>query len=124
VPLELVKGFALAGATALAIVLVRFLLALARGEEADDAARITGRWTLGIIGAAGAVGALGLMELADVMGMLTMFVGSHPLAFSNGLVTALGAFVAGGWLELSARAFLGVAIALVGITMLIYEVGD
>ena len=118
------EGLLLAVAALLVTVSVRFLVALARGEPADDALSITGRWTAGIAGAAFAAGGVGLVQLADAVGMLTMFVGSHPLAVSNGLVAGLGAFVAGGFLELSAPQYLGLSVALVGATMLLYEVAD
>jgi len=112
----------MAVAAVLALVSVRFLVAVARGEEPEKAFEITSRWSAGLVGAAGAAGALGLVQLADIVGMITMFVGSHPLAVSNGLVAGLGAFVAGGFLELSAGQFIGLSIAIVGAVMLFYEV--
>jgi len=102
----------------------RFLVALASGEDPRDSFEITGRWTFGLLGAATAVGAMGLVQLADIVGMLTMFVGSHPLAFSNGLVAGLGAFVAGGWLDIGPAQFIGVSLMLVGVVMLLLEVDD
>lgn len=117
-------GLLLALGLAVVLVGLRFLIALARGEEAREALDITGRWAFGLLGGAFAIGAMGLVEFGDIVGMLTMFISTHPFAVSNGVVTALGAFVAGGWLELSAEQFVGVAIALVGVVMLVYEVGD
>jgi len=119
-----IDGLLLALGAFVILVALRFLVALARGEDASMALSMTGRWTAGLVGGAFAVGGMGLVELADVVGMLTAFISTHPFAVSNGLVTGLGAFVAGGFLDLSTGQFVGVAIALVGITMLVYEVAD
>ena len=121
-PFSLVNGLLVALAAVLALVVGRFLVALARDEEPRDALEITGRWSAGIAGAAGAAGAMGLVQFADIVAAATGFIGTHPFAVSNGAVTALGAFVAGGWLDLSSGEFVGVAIALVGAVMLLYEV--
>jgi hypothetical protein len=123
-PLSLVEGAMMAAGAAAVLVVVRYLIAYAREEDAGEALSITSRWGAGLIGAAFSLGATGLVELGDAVGMLTMFVGSHPFAVSNGLVAGLGAAASEGLVSLSGPQFLGVAIALVGITMLIYEVGD
>jgi hypothetical protein len=124
VPFSLVEGVLMAVAAVVLLVGVRFLVALANGEPADDALSITSRWTAGIAGAAFSAGALGLVQLGDAVGMATMFIGSHPFAVSNGLVAGLGAFALGGVLELSPTQYLGVSVALIGAVMLLYEVAD
>lgn len=123
-PFSLVNGALVALAAVLALVGGRFLIALARDEEPREAIEITGRWSAGLVGAAGAAGAMGLVQFADIVAAGSQFVATHPFAVSNGVVTALGAFVAGGWLELSSGEFVGVAIALVGAVMLLYEVAE
>lgn len=120
----LVDGLLMALAASLALVTVRFLVALSRDEEPREALEITGRWSAGLVGAAGAAGAMGLVQFADIVAAGSQFVATHPFAVSNGVVTALGAFVAGGWLSLSSTQFVGVAVALVGAVMLMYEVGE
>lgn len=122
--LSLMEGLLMAGAAVVLLVGVRFLVALASGEDPREAVEITGRWSFGLVGAAGAAGAVGLVQLADVLGMFTMFVGTHPLASSNAAVAGLGAFVIGGFLSLSPTQYLGVSVALIGGTMLLYEVAD
>lgn len=120
----LVQGLLLALGLAVVLIGLRFLIALARGEEAREALDITGRWTVGLLGGAFAVGGMGLVELGDIVGMLTVFVGSHPFAVSNGLITGLGAGLAAGVLELGPQQFVGVAIAIIGVTLLVYEVSS
>jgi len=122
--LDLVGGLALLVATALVLVVGRTLVAIARGEDPREAVEITGRWSASILGAAGAAGAMGLVELADVLGMVVAFIGSHPLAVSNGLVTGLGAAVSGGIFSPTPEQFVGIALMLVGLTMVVYNVGD
>jgi len=122
--LDLFGGVLLALGVAVVLIGLRFLVALARGEEAREALDITGRWTFGLIGGALAVGTMGLVQLGDVVGMLTVFIGQHPFAVSNGLITGLGAGLAAGLVDLSAEQFVGLAIAIVGVVMLVYEVGE
>jgi hypothetical protein len=120
----LLEGLLMLLAATVLLLGVRWLVALANGEDPRDAALITGRWTAGLLGAAGAAGALGLVQLADIVGMVTMFVGNHPFAVSNGLVAGLGAFVADGSLALSSGQFLGIAVAIAGVVMLFSEVSS
>jgi cobalamin biosynthesis protein CbiD len=119
-----VDGLLLALGALVLIVGLRYLLALARGEGLREAAMMTGRWTWALIGGIFAVGAMGLVQFGDLVGMAVEFIATSPFGVSNALLTGLGAFVAGGWLELSASQFVGVAIALVGLVMLAYEVSD
>lgn len=123
-PFSLVEGVLMAVAAVAVLVGVRFLIALADDKEVGYAARVTGRWSAGIVGAAAAAGATGLVQLGDAVGMITMLIGSHPLALSNGLVAGLGAFALGGFVELSPTQYIGASIALIGAVMLLYEVAD
>jgi hypothetical protein len=126
----LVNGLLLALAAFVLIVGLRFVVAYINAPDDRSISPLslaidtTSRWTWGLIGGAFAVGGLGLVQLADIIGMVTMFVGSHPYFVSNGLVTGLGAGVAAGLVDLSAGQFVGIAVALLGLTMLVYEVTD
>jgi hypothetical protein len=121
---SLLEGLLMAVAAVALLVGGRFLVAIANDEEPREAISITSRWTLGLIGAAGAAGGMGLVQFADIVGMVTMFIGSHPFAVSNGLVAAVGAATIGGFLSLSPEGYLGVSVALIGAVMLLYEVVD
>lgn len=111
------------GAFAL-LVVGRMLLNLAKGNNVRDSVTETGRWTSMILGSLFAVGGMGLVEFADILGMVTNFVGSHPFAVSNGLTAALGALGLAGFVEVSASQYLGAGLVIVGGVMLVYEVSD
>ena len=123
-PVDLVEGLLLVLGVAVVLTGTRFLLALARGEDPRESFMITGRWSLSLLAAAGAAGSMGLIQLGDIVGMATTFISTHPFAVSNGIVAGLGAAVSGGLLSVSPAQFMGIAIAVVGLVMLLYEVEE
>ena len=122
---SLVEGFLLALGTAVFLVGGRFLIALARRDgDASEALQRTGRWSMAVIFGAGAAGSVGLIQLGDILGSATGFIATHPFAVSNGLITGLGAGVSAGLLSPSPEQFVGLAMVLVGLVLVTYEVAD
>lgn len=119
---SVINGVLLALGAFVVLVIGRFIVALANGEDLEDAAGLTGRWTGALLGGIAAAGALGLVEFADIVGMLTMLIGQHPMAVANIGIAGIGAAVISGIVEMSVEQYLGVAIGLLGITMILREV--
>lgn len=117
----LIAGVALAAL--IGAILVRFLIALANGEnDVNDAARISGRWTGLVLGGAASAGAMGLVQFGDIIGMFTMFIGQHPFAVTNIGIAGLGAALIEGFVSLSTLHYLAIAVGLMGVTLILTEV--
>lgn len=119
-----VNGFLLAVGVFVVLVIGRLLVALANGDDPRDAAKLTGKWTGGLLGAAASVGAMGLVQVGDVLGMVTQFIGTHPFAASNFAIAGLGAAGLEGLVSLGPGQYLGIALGIVGLTMVVMEVSD
>lgn len=121
----LVQGALLALGALVVLIVGRFLVAWADDDtDAREALDITGRWTAGVAGAAFAAGALGLVQFGDIVAMGAEFIGGHPYAVSNGITALLGWLALDGVLNVSGEQFAGLALAVVGIVLLLYEVED
>ena len=126
-PIDLVAGI-LGGVAVLGLLVgLRWLVAYLRADG-DSPLRTafsrTGKWSMALVGGVGGASALGVLSLADVAGQLFAFVAGHPYCAVNLGTIGLGAGVLSGVLSLSTSQYIGVAVAFVGVVMLVVEVED
>lgn len=116
--------------TAVAIVLGRYLVAYLNAPEmAEDrfqwATNRTARWLGMLFG--GLVVAVGtaLVQGADILGMVSQFIGGHPFIVSNLAGISLGAGALSGVFELTVDQYVGIAMMIVaGVFLLQGVYGD
>lgn len=107
--------------------LIAFLRAPDRLQGTGDvrwATDKTAQWVVTVVGAFASLVALGIVQAADVLEVVTMFVGQHPLLVAHGLTIGLAAGIIEGLVSMSTERYIGIAIATVGAVMFFSEVDD
>jgi len=125
-PLDAMSGL-LAGAGALvAILSVRWIIALVQSEDSESPLRMatekTGRWSIAIVGAIAGLAGTGLVQFNELVVEGVAFIASHPYFVSNLGVGALGAGALSGVLDVSTGQYIGLVIAVIGLVFLVTEV--
>jgi len=127
-PLDVMGGL-LAGVGALvAILSVRWIIALVQSEDSESPLRMatekTGRWSMAIVGAIAGLTGTGLVQFNEVVVGAISFVTTHPYFVSNFGLGALGAGALSGVLDVSTGQYIGIALAVIGLVFLVVEVND
>lgn len=123
-PLSVMAGIGAFLAIMLLVFAVRFVIAYARTGTPWMAWDKTTKWATGIALAVGSATTMGLIQFGDLVGGAAAFIGGHPYFVSNIGITGLGAGALSGLVQLSTDQFVGIAIAIVGLVMLLVEVDE
>lgn len=126
IQLDLLGGLLVFIVGLIAILGIRLLIAYINAPKdipAIDAREVafdrTAKWAMAVVSGFATAVAVGLVQFGDAVGMVSMFIGSHPLSFSNVAVAGIGAGIITGLVELSLVEYLGLVVVIVGATLVL-----